>query len=397
MESIKDTVYVGVNDHGIDLFEGHYDVRECGMSYNSYAILDTNVAITDGVDGRFTEEWLENIASALGSRTPDYLIVHHMEPDHSASIAAFMDLYPKATIVASTMAFKMMGNYFGTEYAERRRVVKDGETLELGVHTLTFIAAQNVHWPEVLFSYDANSKTLFSADAFGVFGARDCAASKGGAAARQVDEWVTWARPYYFGIVGKFGKNVQAALAKIADLDIERICSLHGTDLTEDLAAVISLYSTWASYEPEESGVCIAYASVYGHTKAAVEELACALQEHGVAVVLHDLAREDGSRVLADAFRFDRLVLASITYSGGIFPCMESFLSSLASHKFQRRRVALIENGTWGPAAARGMANHLAELDDVTILEPTLTIKGALNEGSRAQLAALVQALVAVM
>ena len=314
MKNCDSIAYVGVNDHDIDLFEGQYDVRENGMSYNSYVVLGSDkVAVTDTVDAHFVDEWLANVEAALAGRTPDYLVVHHMEPDHSAGIAAFMERYPAAQVVASAAAFKMMVAYFGTDFADRKIVAKEGFELELGDRSLTFVGAPNVHWPEVLFSYDAADKTLFSADAFGKFGALDVEDPEG---------WACEARRYYFGIVGKFGKNVQAVLKKAAALDIERICPLHGPVLDENLGYYLGLYNTWSSYEPEDEGVTIAYSSVYGNTRAAALALADALKGRGVAVSTFDLARDDMAKAVEDAFRYDRLVLASITYAGSIFPHM---------------------------------------------------------------------------
>ncbi len=338
-ETIK---YVGVNDHDIDLFEGQYDVRENGMAYNSYVVIGEKVAVADTVDAHFVDEWLGNVEVALDGRTPDYLVVHHMEPDHSAGIVAFMDRYPEAQIVASKMAFKMMAAYFGTDFPDRQIVCREGFELDLGGRTLRFIGAANVHWPEVMFSYDSQDKALFSADAFGKFGANDIEDPEG---------WACEARRYYFGIVGKFGKNVQAVLQKVAALDVEHICPLHGPVLSENLAYYVETYTTWAHYEPENSGVTIAYASVYGHTKQAAEELAGVLREKGETVSLFDLARDDMAEAVEDAFRYDRLVLASITYAGDMFPFMTTFIHTLAEHAYQNRKVAFIESGTWAPAA----------------------------------------------
>ena len=349
-ETIK---YVGVNDHDIDLFEGQYDVRENGMAYNSYVVVGEKVAVADTVDARFVGEWLGNVETALDGRTPDYLVVHHMEPDHSAGIVAFMDRYPDAQIVASKMAFKMMAAYFGTDFSDRQIVCKEGFELDLGGRTLRFIGAANVHWPEVMFSYDSQDKVLFSADAFGKFGANDIEDPEG---------WACEARRYYFGIVGKFGKNVQAVLQKVAAFDVECICPLHGPVLSENLAYYVETYTTWAHYEPENSGVAIAYASVYGHTKQAAEELARALEERGQTVSLFDLARDDMAEAVEDAFRYDRLVLASITYAGDIFPFMTTFIHTLAEHAYQNRKVAFIESGTWAPVAAKAMRSQMERL-----------------------------------
>lgn len=384
MEITEDIRYVGVDDHDIDLFEGQYDVSENGMAYNSYVILDEHVAVTDSVDARFVDEWLANVERVLDGRTPSYLIVHHMEPDHSAGIAAFMERYPEAQIVASMGAFRMMGNYFGTDYPERKVVVKDGSTLELGRHTLTFVGAPNVHWPEVVFSYDSCDKVLFSADAFGKFGANDVEDPEG---------WACEARRYYFGIVGKFGKFVQGVLKKAAALDIQTICPLHGPVLKENLGYYLDTYNTWSSYEPEDQGVTIAYASVYGHVKQAAEELAAALEERGTKVSLFDLARDDMAEAVEDAFRYDRLVLASITYQGDIFPFMSTFIHTLAEHAYQNRTVALVEGASWAPAAAKVMTKQLEAMKDITLTQNKVTVMGALDDASRAQIAALADEL----
>lgn len=380
-ETIK---YVGVNDHGIDLFEGQYDVRENGMAYNSYVVLGKKVAVADTVDAHFLEEWLGNVEAALAGRTPDYLVVHHMEPDHSAGIVAFMDRYPEAQVVASKMAFKMMNAYFGTDFADRQIVCKEGFELDLGGRTLSFIGAANVHWPEVMFSYDSQDKVLFSADAFGKFGANDIEDPEG---------WACEARRYYFGIVGKFGKNVQAVLKKVASLDVERICPLHGPVLSENLPYYLGAYTTWSNYEPEDHGVTIAYASVYGHTKQAAEELAGALREKGETVSLFDLARDDMAEAVEDAFRYDRLVLASITYTGGMFPFMNTFIHTLAEHAYQNRKVAFIESGTWAPAAAKAMRAQMEQMADIQFAETVITVRGSVDDAARAQIAALANEL----
>ena len=376
--------YVGVDDHDIDLFEGQYDVRANGMAYNSYVVLGSRIAVTDTVDAAFVDEWLANIAAVLGDRTPSYLIVHHMEPDHSAGIAAFMERYPQAQIVASAMAFKMMKAYFGTDFTDRKIVVKDGSVLDLGGRTLAFVSAPNVHWPEVLFSYESTDKVLFSADGFGKFGANDVEDPEG---------WACEARRYYFGIVGKFGKNVQAVLKKAANLDIKIICPLHGPVLTENLDYYLGLYNTWSSYEPEDRGVTIAYASVYGHVKQAAEELAEALKARGVQVSLFDLARDDMAEAVEDAFRYDRLVLASITYQGDIFPFMSTFIHTLAEHAYQKRTVALIEGASWAPMAAKVMTRELEGMKDIALAENKVTVMGALDDASRAQITALADEL----
>ncbi len=387
MKICDSIAYVGVNDHDIDLFEGQYDVRENGMSYNSYVVLGSEkVAVTDTVDGHFVDEWLANVEAALAGRTPDYLVVHHMEPDHSAGIAAFMERYPAAQVVASAAAFKMMVAYLGTDFADRKIVAKEGFELELGDRSLTFVGAPNVHWPEVLFSYDAADKTLFSADAFGKFGALDVEDPEG---------WACEARRYYFGIVGKFGKNVQAVLKKAAALDIERICPLHGPVLDENLGYYLGLYNTWSSYEPEDEGVTIAYSSVYGNTRAAALALADALKGRGVVVSTFDLARDDMAKAVEDAFRYDRLVLASITYAGSIFPHMSTFIHTLAEHAYQNRRVALIESGSWAPTAAKVMRAELEQMKGIEVADTVVTVRGALDDASRAQIEALADELAA--
>ncbi len=387
MKICDSIAYVGVNDHDIDLFEGQYDVRENGMSYNSYVVLGSDkVAVTDTVDAHFVDEWLANVEAALAGRTPDYLVVHHMEPDHSAGIAAFMERYPAAQVVASAAAFKMMVAYFGTDFADRKIVAKEGFELELGDRNLTFVGAPNVHWPEVLFSYDAADKTLFSADAFGKFDALDVEDPEG---------WACEARRYYFGIVGKFGKNVQAVLKKAAALDIERICPLHGPVLDENLGYYLGLYNTWSSYEPEDEGVTIAYSSVYGNTRAAALALADALKGHGVVVSTFDLARDDMAKAVEDAFRYDRLVLASITYAGSIFPHMSTFIHTLAEHAYQNRRVALIESGSWAPTAAKVMRAELEQMKGIEVADTVVTVRGALDDASRAQIEALADELAA--
>lgn len=376
--------YVGVNDHQLDLFEGQYIVPN-GMAYNSYVIMDEKIAVMDSVDVHFGEEWIANLAAVLDGRAPDYLVVQHMEPDHGGSVSAFMDAYPKATVVASVGAFNMMRNYFGTSYEDRRIVVKEGFTLSLGSKELTFVAAPLVHWPEVMFTYDATDKVLFSADAFGKFGALDVE-----------EDWDCEARRYYFGIVGKFGANVQKVLAKAAKLDIQTICPLHGPVLSEDLGHYLGLYQTWSAYEVETPGVVIAYTSVYGHTKAAVELLAQRLEEKGCPrVVVTDLARDDQAEALEDAFRHGHLVLATTTYNGGIYPAMHSFISHLLDHAFQRRTVALMENGSWMPTAAKGMRALMEQCKDIEFAESAVTLKGALDDDTRAQIDALAEELAA--
>lgn len=385
MKICDSIAYVGVNDHDIDLFEGQYDVRENGMSYNSYVVFGSEkVAVTDSVDARFVDEWLGSLEAALAGRTPDYLVVHHMEPDHSAGIATFMERYPQATVVASAMAFKMMATYFGTDFADRRVIVKEGSTLELGDRSLAFVGAPNVHWPEVMFSYVPEDKVLFSADGFGKFGALDVEDPEG---------WACEARRYYFGIVGKFGKNVQAVLKKAAGLDIEHICPLHGPVLSENLGYYLGLYNTWSSYEPEGEGVTIAYSSVYGHTRDAALALAEALEKRGQTVAAFDLARDDMAEAVESAFQYDRLVLASITYAGGIFPHMSTFIHTLAEHAYQRRTVALVESGTWAPMAAKVMRGELEGMKDIAVAENVVTVRGALDDASRAQIEALADEL----
>ena len=385
MEQIADgIIYIGVNDHDIDLFEGQYIVPN-GMAYNSYAIVDEKVAIMDSVDAGFGDEWFANIDAALGGRTPDYLVVQHMEPDHGANVAAFMERYPSAQVVASMGAFNMMQNYFGTKFEGRSVVVKEGSTLELGERELTFVAAPNVHWPEVIFTYDARDKVLFSADAFGKFGALDVE-----------EDWDCEARRYYFGIVGKFGPAVQKVLAKAAGLDIEVICPLHGPVLSENLGHYLQQYQTWSSYGVETPGVVIAYSSVYGHTKEAVELLEAKLKEKGCPrVIVTDLARDDQAEAVEDAFRHGHLVLATTTYCSGIFPAMDQFIHHLIDHAFQKRTVAFVENGTWMPAATKKMRALMEECPDITFAEKSVTVKGALSDESRAQIDALAEELAA--
>lgn len=382
MEITKDILYVGVNDHNVDLFEGQYVVPN-GMAYNSYVILDGKTAVMDTVDAHFTHEWLDNIQNALGKRQPDYLVVQHMEPDHSANIANFMKTYPKAKIVSSAKAFTMMTQFFGTDFPDRRIVVGEGDTLELGKHTLTFVAAPMVHWPEVIVTYDSTDKVLFSADGFGKFGALDVE-----------EDWACEARRYYIGIVGKYGAQVQALLKKAAGLDIQTICPLHGPVLKENLGYYLGLYNTWSSYEPESEGVMIAYTSIYGHTKAAVEKLAEKLRANGCPkVVVTDLAREDMAEAVEDAFRYNKLVLATTTYNAGIFPFMRDFIEHLTERNFQNRTVGFIENGSWAPLAAKVMKQMLEGCKKLTLLDPVVTVKSALNEESSAKLDALAEAL----
>ncbi|MBD8960476.1 MAG: MBL fold metallo-hydrolase [Clostridiales bacterium] len=378
MRISDDIRYVGVNDHAVDLFEGQYTVPN-GMSYNSYVILDDKIAVMDTVDAHFTHEWMDNLQNLLGDRAPDYLIVQHMEPDHSANIANFMKLYTNATIVSSAKAFTMMEQFFGTDYADRRIVVGEGDTLPLGKHTLTFVTAPMVHWPEVIMTYDTADKVLFSADGFGKFGALDA------------DEpWADEARRYYIGIVGKYGAQVQSVLKKAATLDIAAICPLHGPVLTENLGYYLGLYNTWSSYAVEEEGIVIAYTSVYGHTKKAVELLADKLRTGSCpAVRVYDLARCDMAAAVADAFRYSKLVLATTTYNAEIFPFMHTFITHLTERGFRGRTVGLIENGSWAPLAAKIMRELFAKSKNITFTETTVTIRSALNETSMAQLDAL--------
>ena len=374
MTICDDVKYVGVNDHEIDLFESQFKVPD-GMSYNSYVILDDKIAVMDSVDENFGEQWLENIKNVLkndaGGRIPDYLVVHHMEMDHSANIKKFIDNYPDTKIVASKMAFSIMKNLFGTDFTENQIVVAEGSVLELGKHTLEFIAAPNVHWPEVVFSYDKTSKILFSADAFGKFGALDV----------QDDNWDDEARRYYFGIVGKFGNFVQQVLKKLSNVNITTICPLHGPVITENLEHYIKLYDTWSSYQPESEGVLIAYTSVYGHTRQAVEKLAQILIDKGCQKVFTvDLARNEMSKCVEDAFRYDKLVLATTTYAGDIFPFMKEFILQLTERNFQNRKIALIENGSWVPNAAKVMTALFKKSKDITFTPSKVTIKTAMND-----------------
>ena len=382
MEVTKDIIYIGVNDHKVDLFEGQYVVPN-GMAYNSYVILDEKTAVMDTVDAHFGEEWLANLEQALGDRKPDYLVVQHMEPDHSANIAKFAEKYPEAQIVGNAKTFTMVKNFFGTDYADRRVVVKDGESLSLGAHELTFVFAPMVHWPEVMVTYDAKDKVLFSADGFGKFGALDVE-----------EDWACEARRYYFGIVGKYGMQVQNLLKKAAALDIQIICPLHGPVLTENLGYYIGLYDTWSAYKPESEGVFVAYASVYGNTKAAAELLAEKLREKGCPkVTVADLAREDMAECVEDAFRYDTLVLASCTYNGGVFPPMREFILDLTERGYRNRRVALIENGSWAATAAKVMEKMLEGSKDITFAENRVSIKSALDAASTAQVEALADEL----
>ncbi len=375
----NDIKSIGVNDHEIDLFEGQYDVP-CGMAYNSYAIIDEKIAIMDSVDIRFAEEWIANTKTALEGRNPDYLVIQHMEPDHSSSILEFTCAFPNATLVASAKAFSMMRGFFGTDFADKRIVVGEGDKLSLGNRELTFITAPMVHWPEVIVTYDSTDKVLFSADGFGKFGALD-----------YDDEWACEARRYYFGIVGKCGAQVQALLNKVSALDIEIICPLHGPVLCKNLDYYIGLYDTWSSYRPESEGVCIAYTSVYGNTKVAAELLANELEKKGIKVAINDLARCDMYEAVEDAFRYDRLVLATTTYNADIFPIMKEFINHLTERNFQQRRVAFIENGSWAPMATKIMKGMLEKSKNLQFAETEMKIISALGSESMAQLKALVE------
>ena len=377
----NDIRYVGVNDHQVDLFEGQYVVPN-GMAYNSYVILDDKVAVMDTVDQHFTQQWLDNIQAVLGDRQPDYLVVQHMEPDHSANIVEFLKRYPEACVVGNVKTFTMMGQFFPDAPKMQQMAVKDGATLSLGKHVLHFVFAPMVHWPEVMVTYDETDKVLFSADGFGKFGALDVA-----------EEWDCEARRYYIGIVGKYGMQVQKLLKIAATLDISIICPLHGPVLKENLGHYMEKYDIWSSYRPEESGVMIAYASIYGHTKAAAEALAKELEARGQKVVLADLAREDMAECVEDAFRYDRLVLASVTYNGDIFPCMHAFLHALTERSYQNRTVAFMENGTWAPAAARIMAAALEKSKNLTFAQEKVTIKSAMNDETRASIRRLAEEL----
>lgn len=376
--------YIGVDDRDIDLFEGLYDVPN-GMAYNSYVIPDEKIAVLDTVDRHFGEQWLKNLEEALGGRTPDFLIVQHMEPDHSSNIAVFAEKFPEAKIVASKQAFVMMKQFFGTDFSNRRIEVGEGSTLELGEHTLKFIAAPMVHWPEVIMTYDVNEKTLFSADAFGKFGARNTD-----------EDWACEARRYYFGIVGKYGAQVQAVLKKAAALEIEKILPLHGPFLTENLGYYLNLYNIWSSYGVESEGVVIAYTSVYGHTKAAAELLAKRLEEKGCPkVAVTDLARDDMAEAVEDAFRYGKLVLATTTYNMDVFPFMKTFIDNLTERNYQSRRLAIIENGTWAPNAAKLIKEMFANSKDITFLD-TITIRSAMTEENEMQIDKLAASLLEI-
>ena len=382
MEITNDIKYVGVNDREIDLFEGQYIV-ENGMAYNSYVVLDEKTAVMDSVDVHFSAEWLSNIKAVLDGRQPDYLVIQHMEPDHSGSIAEFMKAFPETKVVSSAKSFAMMKQFFGTDFSDRQVVVKDGDTLGLGSHTLSFIAAPMVHWPEVIVTYDAYDKVLFSADGFGKFGALDTE-----------EDWACEARRYYFGIVGKFGVQVQNLLKKAAALDIQAICPLHGPILTENLSYYIGLYQTWSSYSVESEGVMIAYSSVYGNTKKAAELLAEKLNEKGCPkVVVNDLARCDMAEAVEDAFRYGKLVLASPTYNGDVFPFTREFIHELTERNYQKRTIGFIENGSWAPTAAKVMKKMLENSKDLTFTDTTVKVMSALNEESIAAIEALAEEL----
>lgn len=376
MEITNNVKYVGVNDHQVDLFEGQYQVPN-GMAYNSYIILDEKIAVMDTVDGAFAEEWLQNVEQVLAGRKPDYLVIQHMEPDHSASIPAFLQRYPETVVVSTAMGFKYMEQFFPEiEIAsEKRSVAANGGTLELGSHTLHFVYAPMVHWPEVMMTYEASEKILFAADGFGKFGALDVE-----------EDWVDEARRYYIGIVGKYGAQVQAVLKKASTLDIQTICSLHGPVLKDNLGFYLEKYDKWSSYQPEESGVVIAYASVYGNTKKAAQYLADKLSKSGQKTVLYDLARCDKAAAIADAFRYDKLVLAGITYNGDLFPCMRAYIEGLTERSYQNRRVAVIENGTWAPMAAKLIRGMFEKSKDIAFTDTNITIKSAMNAQNRAEL-----------
>lgn len=374
----KDIRYIGVNDREIDLFEGQYIVPE-GMAYNSYVILDNKISVFDTVEAKFGKQWLENLKKGLNGRQPDYLIVQHMEPDHSANIARFAAEYPAAVIVASAKAFVMMKQFYGEDFAARRLIVGDGSVLELGRHHLTFLTAPMVHWPEVIMTYDSTDKVLFSADAFGKFGAVD----------GEETDWACEARRYYFGIVGKYGAQVQALLKKALGLEITAICPLHGPILSGEIGGYLRLYQTWSSYEPEDNGVLIAYTSVYGHTRAAAEYLAELLRAKGEKAVVTDLARSDMAEAVEDAFRYSKLVLATTTYNTGIFPYMRTFIETLTEHGYQNRTVAMIENGTWAPTAAKVMRGMLEGCKNIRFAEHTVKLLSAMSEENKAELSAL--------
>ncbi len=381
MNISKDIFYVGVNDHEIDLFEGQYVVPN-GMAYNSYLLVDEKIAVFDGVDSRFSNEWLANIKAILGDKQPDYLIVQHMEPDHSSSILEFTSVYPNATVVSNSKAFTMMKSFFDTDFDGRRLAVGENDTLSLGSHTLTFITAPMVHWPEVIFVYDNYDKVLFSADGFGKFGALDAD-----------EDWACEARRYYFGIVGKYGVNVQSVLKKASALDIKTICPLHGPILNENLGYYLDLYNTWSSYTPEKEGVTICYTSVYGNTKKAVELLKAELEEKGVKVATFDLARDDMAEAIEDSFKYSKLVLATTTYNGSIFPYMNAFIETLVEHNYQNRTVAFIENGTWAPIATKIMKAKLEACKNLTFAQNGVKIFSSVKDANLAEIKALAEEL----
>lgn len=381
MKITDDIKYIGVNDHQIDLFEGQYVVPN-GMAYNSYVIMDEKIAVMDTVDRNFRDEWLSKLEGALDGRKPDYLVVQHMEPDHSANIMEFLKVYPDTTVVGNAKTFTMLNQFFDPDPDMKKQVVKNGEQLSLGSHVLTFVFAPMVHWPEVMVTYDAKDKVLFSADGFGKFGALD------------VDEdWACEARRYYFGIVGKYGMQTQNLLKAASKLDIQIICSLHGPVLKENLGYYLGLYDTWSAYRPEDKGVTIAYTSVYGHTKAAAEELAKLLEDRGQTVSVTDLARDDMAEAVEDAFRYDRLVLATTTYNNDIFPFMRTFIENLTERNYQNRTVAFIQNGTWAPVATKKMKELFAKSKNITFAQTEVTIKSALKDDSRKALADLAEEL----
>lgn len=369
-----DVKYVGVNDRAIDLFEGQYEVPH-GMAYNSYVIIDEKIAVMDSVDRNFKDEWLENIKNILGDRTPDYLVVQHMEPDHSANIYEFAKAFPQAKIVSNAMAFGMMAQFFGTSFDENKVVVKDGDSLSLGKHTLNFYTTPMVHWPEVMMTYESYDKILFSADAFGKFGANDVD-----------EEWISEARRYYFGIVGKFGMQVQNALKKLSALEIEKICPLHGPVLSENLGYYLDLYSKWSSYEPESKGVAICYTSIYGNTKNAVMMLKEELESRGTEVVVNDLARCDTAKAVADAFKFNELVLATTTYNGEIFPIMREYVNELTERGYRNRKIGIVENGTWNPMAKSYIKRQFEKSKEIEFTETVVSIRSAVNDDNKAQI-----------
>ena len=382
MKITQDVRYIGVSDHDLDLFEGQYEVPD-GMAYNSYVILDEKIAVFDTVDKKFGDEWLENLKNELGGRTPDYLVVLHMEPDHSANIAKFAEVYKNAKIVSSAAAFRMMKAYFGDEFTDRRIVVKEGDKLNLGKHELTFVGAPMVHWPEVIVAYESSEKLLFSADAFGKFGAFDVKA-----------DWACEARRYYFGIVGKYGVQAQNLLKKAAALDIEKILPLHGPLLTENLGYYLGLYNTWSSYGIESEGVTIAYTSVYGHTEKAVKLLKEEIEKAGVKVAVHDLARCDESEAVEDAFRYGKLVLATTTYNASIFPFMQNFINALTERNYKNRKIGLIENGSWAPTAAKIMRAAFENSENIEFCPTTVKIVGAVSEENEEQIRSLAKEII---